>query len=396
MKKAYGIALFILLTAYCSAQQTNNPANARLLARFPFKQYSGGVMVIKAKLENVKDSFNFILDTGCGGISLDSATCAENNIFSRQSDTTITGMGSSLKVHFVFNQQLHFPGLTVDRLNFHINNYEILTSVYGEKIDGIIGYSFFSRFIVKINFDNSVIEVYTPGKIKYNGPGLLLHPVFNKTIPVQQLTIKDRKKINFPYYFDTGAGLNFLMSESFAKDSGILADDKKIFDMQAEGIGGKIKMRLTVVKCIRLGKYKFRNVPSCIYNDSFNVTSYPLTGGLLGNDLLRRFNLTINYPQKEIYLMPGKQFFSPFDYAYTGIAIYFVDGNILIDDIIENSPGAIAGIKKDDILISVGNDCSNNIIQYKTLLQSAKEKIKIIVKRNNELLQLTIKPISIL
>lgn len=397
MKYIYWIALFIFFIEYCHAQQKTTPGyDATLLTSFPFKQYSGGVMIIRASLGNLKDSFNFILDTGCGGISLDSSTCAAHNIIPTPTDVTITGMGSSSRVGFVFNQTLHFPGLTIDKLNFHVNNYDILTSVYGEKIDGIIGYSFFSRYVVKINVDNLLVEVFTPGKIKYERGGLLLHPMLNSNIPIQELTIKDREKIDYPFFFDTGAGLNFLMSESFAADSNILADGKRKFDIQAEGIGGKLKMQLTVVKLVQLGKYKFRNVPAYIYSDSLNVTAYPKTGGLLGNDLLRRFNLTINYPAAEIYLLPNKQYDNAFDYAYTGVAIYFEEGKIMVDDVVANSPGALAGIQKDDVLISAGDDYSNNITQYRTLLQTANTKIKVIVKRKEQLIKLVIKPISIL
>jgi hypothetical protein len=149
-------------------QEILNPEpKAKFIARFPFKQFSGAVMVVKAKLNDIPDSLTFILDTGSGGISLDSATCKEFNVDIRPSDTTLMGIGGVHKVSFAFNQQLHFPGLTVDKLNFHINDYDVLTSVYGEKIDGIIGYSFFSRYVVKINFDSSMISVYSPGEINY-------------------------------------------------------------------------------------------------------------------------------------------------------------------------------------------------------------------------------------
>ncbi len=352
-------------------------------------------MIVKALLGGLKDSFNFILDTGSGGISLDSTTCAFYNLKPTPSDTTIRGMGGEHKVSFLFNQKLHFPGLTVERLNFHINDYEILSSVYGEKIDGIIGYSFFSRYIVNINFDTSEISVYRPGEMDYPRGGTILRPAFT-TLPIQNLVFKDRKKQNFNFYFDTGAGLCFLLSEEYVKDSSILLPKRKPFYTQAEGMGGRLQMRLTVVKMVQIGNYRFRNVPTYLYDDEFKVTSYPFVGGLLGNDLLRRFNLTINYPKREIHLLPNNHFKDPFDYAYTGMAIYYTDGLIIVEDVVPGSPAEKAGLKKDDLVIGVGNNFSNNIMSYKTILQSANEKIKITIRRNNELIQLTIRPESIL
>ncbi len=36
-----------------------------------------------------------------------------------------------------------------------VNNYDILTSVYGEKVDGILGYTFFSRYLIRVDYDSS-------------------------------------------------------------------------------------------------------------------------------------------------------------------------------------------------------------------------------------------------
>ena len=396
MKKIFCFCLTAFFCAAAFTQEIYTPRpQAKFITRIPFKQYSGGVMVVQARLNDIPDTLNFILDTGSGGISLDSATCTEFNLLSSYSDTMVTGMGSSHKAKFVYDQKLHLPGLTVDDLDFHVNNYEVLTSVYGEKIDGIIGYSFFKQFIVKVDFDTLELEIYKPGEIKYPKQGTLLRPAFT-ALPLQNMTVKDGRKLDFSFYFDTGAGLCFLMSEAFAKDSAVLSSKRKPITTQAEGMGGKLQMQLTVVKMIQLGHYKFRNVPTYIFKDDYNVTSYPYVGGLIGNDLLRRFNLIINYPQREIHLLPNNHFFDPFDYAYSGMATYFLDGKIYIEDIVPGSPAEKAGLKINDVLIAIGNNFSNNIMQYKTILQSAGEKINIIVSRNGEVIQLFIKPISIL
>ncbi len=393
------LAFIFLIAFFCFpafAQEIYSPRpQASFITRFPFKQYSGGVMVVRALLNDIPDTLNFILDTGSGGISLDSSTCDQYNLVPKASDTMVTGMGSSRKAKFLYRQTLHFPGLSIPALDFHVNNYDILTSVYGEKIDGIIGYSFFRHFIVKVDFDTLELEVYKPGEIKYPRQGSLLRPAFT-TLPIQNATVKDARKIDFPFYFDTGAGLCFLISEAFAKDSAILSKKRKLVRTQAEGMGGKLQMDITVIKMLQVGNYKFRNVPTYIFRDHYNVTSYPFVGGLIGNDLLRRFNLIINYPQREIHLRPNTHFLDAFDYAYTGMATYYSDGKIFVEDIVPGSPADKAGIRPDDILIAVGNNFSNNIMQYKTMLQNSTGKIALILNRRGEILKLYIKPLSIL
>jgi hypothetical protein len=351
-------------------------------------------MVLQARFGNIPDSLNFILDTGSGGISLDSTTCAEFNIPLRPSDTTITGIGGVRKVSFAFDQTLNLPGLKMEHLNFHVNNYDVLSSVYGEKVDGIIGYSFFSRYIVKINFDSSMIYVYSPGRIDYPNDGTVLHPAFTN-LPIQWLTIKDKKKTGFNFYFDTGAGLCLLMSEKFAKDSGILLSKRKPVITQAEGMGGKLQMRLTLVREVKIGPYKFKSVPTYLYKDDYNVTAYPFTGGLLGNDLLRRFNMTINYPNHEIHLQPNSHFSEDFDYAYTGLGIYFIDGKIMVEDVIAGSPADKAHFKLGDEILAVNKNFSLNMQVYKTILQKPYEAVSVLIRRNGNLKELTINTVSI-
>src|SRR6185436_15400492 len=125
----------------------------------------------------------------------------------------------------------------------------------------------------------------------------LLHPQIVNLL-IQPARIRDESERFARFYFDTGAGLCLLLSEDFVQDSAFLNPRRKKVITQVEGLGGKKEMRLTVVKEFRLGPYKFRKVPAYIFADEYNVTSYPYLGGLIGNDLLRRFNVILNYEKR--------------------------------------------------------------------------------------------------
>jgi len=178
-----------------------------------------------------------------------------------------------------------------------------------------------------------------------------------------------------------------MLSKDFAEDSTVLNKKRKLWAKEGEGVGGKIDMHLTVIKELKFGPYRFRNVPTYIFDDVFNVTSYPYLGGLIGNDILRRFNTIINYEKKDIYLVPNSHFRDPFDYSYSGIELYYVNGVVIIGDVAKGSPAEQAGLEEGDIVIAINNNFSQNLNQYKTTLQAAAEKIRIIVRRNEELKQ---------
>lgn len=398
MKRIFALSLSLLqllLTCLSSEAQevfTNPPA--KYVSKFAFQQFSGGVMLVRGLVNGYPDTLNFIFDTGSGGISLDSSTVATLRIPTVPSDRTIRGIAGIHKVNFLYNAKLHLPGMTIDSLDFHVNDYDILTSVYGTKIDGIIGYSFLSRYIVKVDYDSLLITVYSPGEFKYKRGGHILRPLLT-SIPIIQSDFRDQRSFNAKFYFDTGAGLCFLLSDDFAKDSSVLRPGKKPVITQAEGLGGKMTMQLTTVKEVRVGPYRFRNVPTFIFDDEYNVTSYPYLAGLVGNDLLRRFNITVNYPKREIHIIPNTHYNDLFDYAYTGLGLYFEGGKIVVEDVISGSPAEIAGFNKGDIVLGVANNLTNNIQVYKNLLQSVNEKIKILILRENVPMILTIKPKSI-
>ena len=387
--------LFIILSPGLNAQKSKGEKPARFITAIPFRQLSGGVIIVEAQFNSIPQPLNFILDTGSGGISLDSTTCADYNIPHSPSGKTINGIAGIKEVDFSTNNTLVLPGLLVQNLDFYINDYEILSSVYGEKIDGIIGYSFFSRYIVKVDFDSLEIKVYEPGSVRYPPNGYLLHPLFT-ALPILPLRIKDEKTSLANFYLDSGAGLCFLLSKAFVTDSAFLMKKRKFVSIQAEGLGGRKRMELTLIKEVKLGPYRFRKVPTNILDDEYNATSYPYIGGLLGNDILRRFNIVYNYPKKEIHLLPNRHFKDDFDYSYTGMSIYYINDKIVIDDIIKGSPADLAGFKVDDVILAVNNNFTNNITQYKNILQTAGEKVKVVITRDNIPLIITFKIGSIL
>jgi hypothetical protein len=383
------------LPCFAQAQEEFVQPSARLLTSFPFRQFSGGVILIRATINDDKDSLNFILDTGSGGISLDSQTVAQLKLPNQLSDKTIRGIAGIRKVNFSYNNTLKLPGLRVDSLNFHINDYDILTSVYGEHIDGIIGYSFFNRYIVKINYDSLLVQVYSKGSMKYPKGGYLLKPLLVNLL-IQSARISDEEDRVARFYFDTGAGLCLLLSTDFVEDSTLFSPKRKKVATQVEGLGGKKQMELTTVRNFRLGPYRFKRVPAYIFDDEFNVTSYPYLGGLIGNDLLRRFNVILNYEKRDIYITPNSHYRDLFDYSYTGLNFYLVNNEVVITDVMKNSPAEKAGFLPDDVIMAVNNNFSKNIQVYKTALQNPGEKIKILVYRNGQPLLLSLKVKSII
>lgn len=374
-----------------NAQESLGKAPSKFITKFSFLQLTGGVILIKASFNNFPDSLNFVLDTGSGAISLDSSTAQKLHVPTYPSGYTISGIAGAKKVKFTRNNSLHLPGLKLDSLDFFINDYELLSSVYGIKIDGIIGYSFLSRYVVEINYDDFTINIYSKGNFQYPKGSYLLRPSFT-TLPIQKIQVEDERKILANFYLDTGAGLCFLLTNRFAEDSSFFKKKRKPLPVLVQGLGGKKALRVTIMKKLKVGKYVFRQVPTNILDDTYNALSYPFVGGLLGNDIMRRFNVVLDYPNRIIAIKPNKHFRDGFDYSYTGMNMYMIEDNaIIIDDVLEGSPAEQAGLKNGDLLLGVNKDFSGNISRYRDILQNAEEKIPLLISRNGEIKMIKIK-----
>jgi len=151
------------------------------------------------------------------------------------------------------------------------------------------------------------------------------------------------------------------------------------------------------LKNFSIGPFRFKHIPTYIFDDNNDITGYPQLGGLIGNDLLRRFNLIVNYARSEIYLVPNTTFNQPFDYSYSGVSIGLFGGKIIVTDVMKGSPAEKAGFREGDVILEINGDSRQDVQIYQGLLRTIGPRVKVMVRRNEgEVAQLSLKVKSIL
>jgi hypothetical protein len=382
-----GILLFV---SVASGQETP----VQPLTRIPFLSLTGGVMIVTAQMPPFPDTLQFIFDTGSSGISLDSSTAAYLGLQPVYSGYAIRGVGGIRKVPFVNGRSLQLGSIRADSLDFHVNDYSVLTSVYGVRIDGIIGYSLLSRYVIRIDQELQQMDWFAAGVNAYPRRGYRMKLEMDK-LPSHAAYVQDLRGEQSRFLIDLGAGLNLLFSRRYVQSSGLLDNTRKRWIKSGEGIGGRIEMELTTMRQLRIGPYRFRQVPINIFDDDFNVTNYPEWAGLIGNDLLRRFQVVLNYPAKEMHLLPNRFFSDPFDYSYSGLELYLINNKIRVGYLAPGSPAATAGLELGDEVVAVNKNFSGILTEYKFQLQKAGERVRIIYRRDEKIGELEFRVLRI-
>lgn len=388
--------LFVILfwNADLFCRNVSDSTESRYIGSIPFQTISGGVLMVVGSIDDCKDSLHFILDTGSGGISIDSSKCSSMGFVSNE-QTSLSGIGGRSIVTVSNLHTLQLNGISTPKLNFHVYDYRLLSSIYGVQIDGVIGYAFFSKYIIHLDHEKNLMGIFSIGSHTYPKKGKLLK-IGEGNIPLYNIETSDKKTTKHHFFFDSGAGLALLLNSAYSSDSSVFSIQKKFFTTRAEGVGGKKQMQLTTIKRMSFGPFIFNNVPTYVFNDEYNVTGYPKQGGLVGNEILRRFNLILNYGDHVFHVVPNMHFNDPFEYGYSGFSMLLNAEDLVVEDVIADSPAFISGIQTGDVIIGINGDFSGNIQTYRSLIQDSEKPVKLLIRRNGALLDVSFRPISIL
>ena len=163
---------------------------------------------------------------------------------------------------------------------------------------------------------------------------------------------------------DTGASLAAWLA-LFTNEQ-LSLPDKTIPALLGQGLSGQISGENGRILKLKVGEFEFKN-PVVSFPDSssvYGIIDNKLRNGSIGNDILRRFNLVINYHDKVLLLKPNSDFPDLFSYNLSGMEVEKPHLNLpvyTVFEVIKGSPADLAGVQVDD-QISVINHLNTNTL----------------------------------
>lgn len=335
----------------------------RTYDRIPFK-FRSNLIIVPIQI-NGSDTLNFILDTGVSNTIIMDPTVLDKSKINLKRKMMIEGLGEGKAIsgHAAIGNSLSMQHMQVNQHSMLVLDEPItaLSGYTGMPIHGIIGYEIFNSFVVTLDFNRKELTLTTPSKYRYNAKkGNKLPISIHNTKPYlladASISGKDYKDLRL--MIDTGAGSALLIDHASKKE--IPMPESVIQPREGLGLSGAVKGSMGRIEAIRLGTYDLKNVLASFPDSLAFGLKMPDRNdrqGSIGCELLRRFQVTFNYPENYVLLKPVKSRIKEhFEYNMSGLDILAAGEKLdayIIDHVTENSPGAKAGLKKGDQILYI-------------------------------------------
>ena len=232
-----------------------------------------------------------------------------------------TGTTELILTNEVLNNKLKtIPKLYNTFYNLQIGNTNYKTKVYdavltGHGTDGRFGWDLFKNKVVELNYDLNLMIIHSvlPKNISKSNKFTELKISFFKDLFLIESEIKQNGVSNKDLFlFDTGYQRTAMLDNDLLKDGKFPVEKmeviKKVIMRGAQG--NEIPVITSNLKVLKIGKYKLKNVP--IQQLTTNKPLRDKNIHILGNDVLKRFNIFLDFQNNVVYMKPNHLMKDPY------------------------------------------------------------------------------------
>lgn len=209
----------------------------------------------------------------------------------------------------------------------------------GIPVHGIIGFDLFKDLVVEINYTKKILKLTEPPSFKYKNCNKCerLSLEFYKNKPyINGFVEFDNKKIAVKLLIDSGGSDALWLFED--ETTGIKSSDKHFNDFLGHGLGGSVYGKRSKIEKFYLNNFKFKTV-NVAYPDSVfihHAKKFRNRSGSMGGNILKRFNIIVDYQKASITLKKNSNFNEEFSYNKSGIELAH-DGFRIVREVDDSS-----------------------------------------------------------
>ncbi|WP_161554458.1 PDZ domain-containing protein [Sinomicrobium soli] len=294
----------------------------------------------------------------------------------------------------------------------------------GIPIHGIIGFEVFRDLVVDISYTRKRIRFYRPGTYRHRTCRKChtfgLDMIHNKPYLKAEVAVDGRRE-EVKLLVDSGSSDALWLFDR--EDNGLSVPQEHFDDFLGRGLSGSVYGSRARVEELHLGDFEFKDA-KVAFPDAVSLQhlqNLSERDGSIGGEILRRFDVVVDYAGKKMTMKRNRYFRQPFKYNMSGIELQhngmrieqvgtnsnqalsehaearktyrILPGRLLkyslypafeIAEVRNGSPACDAGLKKGDVVLSVnGKRASGHSIQEMMELMNVRagKKIRLLVER---------------
>jgi Aspartyl protease len=362
------VGITTLIAAPMWAQVQPNPsyrfATGGSTLDIPMEVVANGLVFVQATVNG--HGGWFILDNGSQGFSADPEFARRNDLRGSSSATARGGGANAIETQIVRDVEIGLPGMTLTHRNLVLIPLKELEPTVGHKVDGILGSRLFDDFVVVIDYYGRKVSIFSLDHFQVS-EGAAMLPVrvdehgfqyIDATIDVAGKTVSGN------FLVDGGSNSYADIYKPFADAHQIPPPGMKLLDEPGTSTGGTTLSRDGRGERIRVGPYSVKGIPITFAGDTEGLMASHDYAGLIGAEVLRRFTVAFDSPEKRIYLTPNHNYGEPARYDESGLRIH-AEGpefhKFVVGRIVSNSAAAEAGFQSGDVIESLDNVSTGNL-----------------------------------
>ncbi len=289
-------------------------------AQVPFRTFHNLMLVDVAV--NGGEPRPFILDTGASGTVVDAAATGVEPEATVGAGT-MRGTGGEVEVDVVKLDSLALGDARLLGPAVAAADLAPLRDMIGADMAGVLGYDFLRHFVVKVDYENTLVTFYKPATFAAPA-GVAFIPAETDTgHPIVEMAVGGHAG---RFVVDLGNPGPVIMEGTYVAEHDLIGQAEAKLPALMKGAGGSRATKAYVVRMedATIGPYRLVGPVVVLTADA---DAAALCGeGLVGNvgwDVMSRFTFYVDYPGGRLGLAPSARFDAPFDYDRTGLLLRY-------------------------------------------------------------------------
>ncbi len=220
---------------------------------------------------------------------------------------------------------------------------------FDEYVDGIIGLSLFERFAVELDYDRKRMTLHEPGTAQPPKGAHILPLKLRHHRPYARVGLIDAAGETIPLEVVVDLGATHAISLNADDSKQVELPENRLRTEIGRGLSGAVHGAVGRVAGLELAGVTLPDVVATFPDkDVQHPGRMNSRNGNLGSGILKRFNLTIDYAQERIVLVPNRSFDDPFEWDMSGMRLRMRGADLRVDGVVDGSPAQRAGVATGD------------------------------------------------